>query len=546
MRSVDTFPTEKHCEPIQSASVRFDEKQIDTIFSHLDQCHHPGAAVGIALGGEPIYRKGFGLASAELPVALSPSMRMRVGSVTKQFTALTYLLLCEDRAADLDEPIGRVIPELHPVAQQVTGRQLLANISGLRDVYDLYLHFNSIGAGVSSGRLLTLYSKIGDANAPAGTEWIYNNGGYLLISTMIERLSGRSLGEFMYQRVFGPIGMNDTLLRSFDTDFVANSATPHMISRAGAFEKRSYGVDFAGAGAMVSSVDDLLRWLRHMDTPVVGNASTWRAIRTPQQLQNGSSTGYGFGQIVTTHCGILTLSHPGGWMGASAQAVKVPAAGLDIVVLVNRHDVFAGDLAQRVLEACLPEPNDSTRDVPDALSTGVFLSPATGRVVQLLIHNGRQIVAVDGFDLPYVRDVDRVLRPEPAWRWIKRSVVTVGDSTEPTSVRLNDSGTTDTLYAVPPAGRSRTPSIAGRYVSESIDTTLTIDDRDAVQTMIASGPFGSATLELTCLGQSLWRVTRTDVVKSIDGILRIPADTSDLIFSSYNTRSLPFRRCGSG
>src|SRR5438128_1835507 len=111
----------------------FDEKKIDAVFADLNQCHLPGAAVGIAIGGKPVYRKGFGLANMELSVVLSPSIRMRIYSTTKHFTCLAYMLLCEDGKAGIDDPIGKHLPELHPVSRNVTVRQLMGNISGLRD-----------------------------------------------------------------------------------------------------------------------------------------------------------------------------------------------------------------------------------------------------------------------------------------------------------------------------------------------------------------------------------------------------------------------------
>src|SRR5437762_7756253 len=92
--------------------VAFDERKIDAIFAELNQCHLPGAAVGIAIGGKPVYRKGFGLARMELPVVLSPAIRMRIGSTTKHFAAFAYLLLCEEGKAGIDDPLGKYFPEL--------------------------------------------------------------------------------------------------------------------------------------------------------------------------------------------------------------------------------------------------------------------------------------------------------------------------------------------------------------------------------------------------------------------------------------------------
>src|SRR5690348_15955854 len=75
--------------------VELDAKKVDAILAGVDQCRLPGAAVGIAIGGKPVYRRGFGLANMELPVVLSPTIRMRIGSISKHFTSLAYMLLCE-------------------------------------------------------------------------------------------------------------------------------------------------------------------------------------------------------------------------------------------------------------------------------------------------------------------------------------------------------------------------------------------------------------------------------------------------------------------
>src|SRR4051812_30505439 len=95
-------------------AVEFDERKIDAVFAELDQCQLPGAAVGIAIDRRTVYRKGFGLASIEIPHRLNPSMRMRIGSTTKHFPCLAFMLLCEEGRASLDAGIIEYLPELHP------------------------------------------------------------------------------------------------------------------------------------------------------------------------------------------------------------------------------------------------------------------------------------------------------------------------------------------------------------------------------------------------------------------------------------------------
>lgn len=225
-------------------SFDFDEGKIDRIFSELNQFRLPGAAIGISVGGKPVYRKGFGLANMELPVVLSPTIRLRIGSTSKHFTCLAFMLLCEEGLARIEDPIGRYVPELNAASRAVTMRQLMGNISGIRDVYEIFTQFNECYSGyggpahaVGSADLLSLYSEIDDVNAPAGATWIYNNGGWLLLTLAIERISGKSLETFMRERIFDPIGMSDTLLLRSDTVFVSNRGSQHVRGINGGFER---------------------------------------------------------------------------------------------------------------------------------------------------------------------------------------------------------------------------------------------------------------------------------------------------------------------
>src|ERR1700722_10711418 len=337
--------------------VRFDEKRIDSIFSDLNQCQLPGVAIGIAVDGQAIYRKGFGLASMELPIVLSPAIRMRIASTTKHFTCFAYMLLCEEGRAAIDDPIGKYIPELHPLARNVTIRQLMGNTSGLRDIYEICDQFSGgLGRPIPTEDLLAMYCEITDINAPPGTTWIYNNGGWVLLTVGIERITGEHFEEGTRERVFAPVGMNDTLVRRSDSDFLANSASQHAAHPTSGFERRYWGKDnLVGAAAIVSTVDDLLRWLAHMDKPRIGSGATWAAMKTPLRLANGTSTGYGLGLMLGRYRGIGTLYHAGNALGGNAQMLKVPEAGLDVVVLSNRQDVSSIELVNKILDCVLPD-----------------------------------------------------------------------------------------------------------------------------------------------------------------------------------------------
>lgn len=522
-------------------SVRFNEKTVDEIFSVVDQCRLPGAAAGIAIRGTPVYRKGFGLASMELPQVLSPSTRMRIGSSTKHFTALTWMLLCEDGIARLDDPIGKYLPELHPVAQRVTARQLITHVSGLRDAFDISWHFNGTGKRVTSEDLLSLYTTIDDINEAPGRAWIYNNGGYVVLSAAIERITGQPLDVVMRDRIFTPVGMNDTLLRRWDSDFVPNSATLHTLNECGQFERSYLGTAGAGQGGISSTVDDMLRWLAHMDNPRVGSIATWTTMRTPQSLENGMSTGYGLGLRRHKHRGVDIISHSGGVMGGNCQMLKAPALGLDIVILVNRSDIFGISLAENILDACLVGIDPPAQPAAAPLHAGTFQSSRTGRVVQLFSHANQQMASIDGFDLPVKADDDGLLRPTGIYPQRGQGILIRDELAEPRCVELHAYGSVDELVRIAEdRGASRVPT--GRYVSATTGIQVEIVETENSAQMRTAGPSGSATYDLVSLGPGVWRARLPNAAFPPGGILVFDSNDAAFSFWSFRTRALRFRK----
>jgi D-aminopeptidase len=523
-------------------AVELSEKKIDAIFAEVDQCEFAGAAVGIAIGGKPVYRKGFGLASMELPVVLSPSIRMRIHSTSKHFTCLAYMLLCEEGRAGIDDPIGKVMPELHPVTRRVTMRQLMGNISGIRDVCDIRWQFSGTERQISSAELLALYKDIDDVNFEPQARWAYNNGGFQLLSAAVERISGRSLEEVLRTRIFEPVGMYDTLLRRFDSSFLPNSATMHMQTVSGGYDKSYLPGALAGEGGIVSTVDDLLRWLAHMDQPVVGSAATWATMKTPLRIANGIPTGYGLGLMIDRYSGVETLSHSGNGLGGNSQMIKVPAAGLDVVIMVNRQDVDSRKLANQILDDCMAglEP---VKESPqsDEFIAGTFRSPTSGHVIQLFATEGKQLVAINGGEMPFVLGEDGVLRPPADLSFIKQSVALVGSRLRPSAIRFEDFGNLDELVPVESTPNADVASIAGCYRSKSTGTQITVGVTDEGPRLITVGRFGSAKYSLECLGEGLWRARSLTPAKW-GGIVSFDRAGAGLRFTTGRTWSLSFER----
>ena len=537
---------------MERIEVDFDEKRIDEIFSEVNQCHLPGVAVGIAVDGTPVYRKGFGRANMELPLENSPTLRYRIGSTSKHFTCFAYLLLCEEGKAHVDDPVAEHFPDLHKVTRSVTMRQLMGNISGIRDVYELFTQFSEPYSGpggaalsVTGADLVKLYLDISDVNAPPGLTWIYNNGGWLLLSLAIERISKASLEDVMWHRIFKPVGMYDSLLLRGDTSYIPNRASQHVVNKRGGFERMFWGLDnFLGAGAIVSTVDDMLRWLAHMDSPTVGTVATWDLMRTPLNLSNGTSTGYGLGLYSDHHRGVQTIHHAGNAFGGNAQMMKVPAAALDVVVISNRQDVWGWQLADRILDECLPSLAPVTGPKRVDFPAGVYRSRKSGRVVQVIHRNEQHFASIGGWEFKLESKESGTLWACDLPKDGKFGIQHTADARAKGSILVNEFGNVDELEPVKSGSPREGPRIVGRYGARSLGIEVEISCTDGVFVLRARGWFSGTSYELEHLADRVWRAKSPAETRVgfLGGFLVFDSDTAGFEYWNAQTRALGFTR----
>ncbi len=313
-----------------------------------------------------------------------------------------------------------------------------------------------------------------------------------------------------------------------------------MATLAGTFEKSYLGTALAGEGGIASTVDDMLRWLAHMDNPVIGTATTWQLIKAPLSLVNGATTGYGLGLISDRYRGADTISHAGGVLGGNSQLIKVPIVGLDVVVLVNRHDVLGMRLANRIIDACITglDPEEVAQA---ASASGTFRSAVTNRVIQLLDNEGQQIASIDGFDLPCLRQ-GVLLRPIPEYSSIKQTLILQGDRAQPTSILLDDFGNVDELHVASPVNKASFHGMAGTYRSDTTRTEAVISESGDGAQMKTFGRFGSMEFSLECIADGIWRARPANAPFPLGGVLSFDPVNTGFSFSTSRMRLLPFRR----
>lgn len=481
-----------------SPRLHFDSAKLDTLMEPFNRSDKPGLVVGVAVGGKPLYRRGFGLANVELPVALTPSMRLRIGSATKQFCCLAIMLLAEAGKLSPDESVRRYIPELHPYADSITLRALMTHTSGMRCSLDIFaLTCSIMSRPLPAKEQLKLLAQLHSANFESGETFLYSNGGYVLLTEVIARVSGSSFEDFLQAHVLEPIGLFDTAARPLDTTCLANSATLHVANKAGGFDRGVFGPAIGGEGSMVSTVDDMLAWLRHLNQPKVGSEATWQAMRTPARLHSGASTGYGLGLIFGKHRGLDIVFHTGHVMGGNCQILKAPALDLDLVVMTNVDAIDARAVAAQILDTCVEDLDPVVAHQGASVPMGRFFAANTGRYLHLIEHEGEVALDFYGAKLPLKGLADG------SW-WLPANV------SDGAVIRANgdaldwlEYGAVDHFQPLPPAHAGEIHQIAGAYHCKEINVVAIVKagEPDTLQLRTANG---RADYKLEHQGAGFW------------------------------------------
>jgi len=323
----------------------------DFLRAEMDKHHIPGLVVAISRKGQEPRTSAYGKANLELNVPASVDTEFEIGSLTKQFTAACILLLVQDGRISVDERISKYLPETPQAWSNITVRHLLTHTSGIKSYTGL--------AGFELSRHLTQPQFI-RALAPLplefvpGEQWKYCNSGYNLLGFIIENVSGRGYWDFLAGRVLGPLGMRSTTNRD-PAILVLNRADGYKY-RQGAFSNRDYDLtDVFSAGAIISTIGDLLKWNAALDQETLLSAASKQQMWTSARLNNGQECRYGFGWRIGEVNGHRDIGHSGSTSGFSASLQRFPDDGLALIMLCNSDEAnIATTLTKQLAAMLLP------------------------------------------------------------------------------------------------------------------------------------------------------------------------------------------------
>ena len=344
-----------------------DNPAVDELFARWDQPGSPGCAVAVSQDGELIYSRGYGYANLDYDVPNTPSTTFDVASVTKQFVAASISMLELEGKLSFNDDIRKWLPEMPEYDSPVTLSHMLYHISGLRDYLTLFpLAGRDDYFPISHPQILAMMSRQRALEFTPGEDYEYSNTAYMLLAQVIERVSGQSIGEFIQERIFNPLQMNDSLMYDDHQRVIPQRAIGY--ERGDNDNVRmlhNFNFDVVGDGQIYASVEDLIRWdnfLHESRPPYYDTLMIEGTLNNKEPLERAK------GLYLDEYRGLRTVHHTGSSWGFNSVIKRFRDAGLTIVVACNDDNSWPRWIAFRIADHYLAAqlgPVAATEDQPD-------------------------------------------------------------------------------------------------------------------------------------------------------------------------------------
>jgi len=328
--------------------------QVDALFEPFTEGVRPGAAVMVIRKGEIVHSDGYGFANLEEEIPISAESIFRLGSVSKQFTAMAIMILSECGKLAYDDPVSRYVPELERFGN-ITVRHLLTHTGGLPDYYD---DIEISGSRPSNADIMEFLAGWGESMFTPGTRHEYSNPGYEALTQVVEAASGQSFASFMRENVFLPAGMQDSLIHDHTEPVIPRRVLGYSENEAGdGFELNDDDPlnGITGSGSQFSPLNDFFHWDQALYGETLAKRTTLDEGFTRGKTSDGAEFDYGFGWRLDSYRGQHRIAHGGSWVGFRTAISRYPDIGLTVVVLMNFAKAEPEKLSDRVTDIYLED-----------------------------------------------------------------------------------------------------------------------------------------------------------------------------------------------
>ena len=327
------------CITFYTASAQNKTKKLDELIGLYTDYGQFNGSVLVAENGKVIYKKGFGMANMEWDIPNKPNTKFRLGSITKQFTAMLIAQMAAEGKLDLQKPISTYLPDYpKPTADNITTHHLLTHTSGIPNYTAFPNFFRDVSREPYTPKEFVAFFADSALQFTPGETFSYSNSGYFLLGYLIETISGKSYEEVLQERIFDPLKMNDT---GYDHHDVI------LKNRAAAYEKNGNSYTNANyldmsipyaAGSMYSTVEDLYLWDQALYTNKLLPKKYMDMVFQKHIPTRGRHYGYGWSietmAIGSSKDSVQIIGHGGGINGFNTLITRIPTEK-SLVLLLN-------------------------------------------------------------------------------------------------------------------------------------------------------------------------------------------------------------------
>ncbi len=304
---------------------------IDSLITKKHRSGKFNGTVLVAERGQVIFRKAIGMADDSRPLEIQT--RFYLGSLAKAFTGMAVMMLAEEGKLSYDEKVNTYLPDLPDITNDITIRNLLNHTSGLPDYYAMGKYVD----GMTNEMVLEVAVNLDSLEFPPGSRYAYSNTGYVLLSLVIEQVSGQKFRQFVKHRVFEPLGMANSEVIDGTHPELSLKAVGH--TQYG--EINDYQAFTTGAGGIYSQVDDLYLWDQALDKNTLVKKRTLKRAFSPAKLKNGAPSYYGFGWVLDKDNPQI-VEHSGSLVGFRTYLYRDIENKITVILLSNfTNDVGA-------------------------------------------------------------------------------------------------------------------------------------------------------------------------------------------------------------
>lgn len=348
-------------------------QQIDSIFASVTSPDAPGLTVLVRKDDRVAFERGYGVRGLRTRAKIAATTNFRLASCTKQFTAMAIMLLVHDHKLSYDTRLTDVFPDFPAYGKSIAIRNLLNHTSGLQDYEDLMtaaqppnkLPVWTATHQIQDPEVLKLLERQTTTKFPPGTKWEYSNSGYVVLGLVVAKVSGEPFGDFLRDRVFTPLNMQDTIVYVNGKNEVANRAFGYS-KNGNSWQDTDQSPTSAtlGDGGVYSSLDDLAKWDEALNNHVLLSEKEMQPALAPVNVPHATAAAadaeananipanalaqYGFGWFLNSYNGHQRMWHDGGTSGFRTTIQRFTADHLTIIILCNRTDLNPSALAERV------------------------------------------------------------------------------------------------------------------------------------------------------------------------------------------------------